>query len=152
MSTRSIIGKVNEDGTISAVYCHFDGYVSGVGATLAEHYQDAAKVEALIALGDLSRLGSEIGEAHDFNVPTYTLPGDHPMRGWTRAYGRDRGEEGTEAEVCADEAAFLAKADASANGYAYLFTPEGWRAYRGGTNYGGWKHEPLTELVTKNID
>jgi hypothetical protein len=152
MSTRSIIGKVNEDGTISAVYCHFDGYLQGVGTTLAEHYQDAAKVDALIALGDLSRLGNEIGEAHDFDTPTYNLPAGHPMRGWCRAYGRDRHEEGTEAEVCADVAAFLVKADASANGYAYLFTTEGWIVYRGGKYYGGWVNSPLAEALAANVE
>lgn len=38
MSTRSAIGQVinKEEGIIRAVYCHFDGYPSGVGQTLLE--------------------------------------------------------------------------------------------------------------------
>jgi hypothetical protein len=40
MSTRSFIGKVQEDGSVRYVYCHHDGYPSHVGAILAKHYVD----------------------------------------------------------------------------------------------------------------
>lgn len=60
MATRSNIGIQQTDGTIKAIYCHWDGYPSGVGATLAEHYTDLAKVEALIELGDFSSLMPEL--------------------------------------------------------------------------------------------
>ena len=34
MSTRSRVGIKNEDGTITSVYVHHDGYPSGVGDVL----------------------------------------------------------------------------------------------------------------------
>ena len=33
MSTRSNIGIINADGSVTAIYCHNDGYPSGVGKT-----------------------------------------------------------------------------------------------------------------------
>ena len=86
MSTRSSIGVKLPNGNIKAIYCHFDGYPSGVGQTLTEHYTTEEKINALMELGDLSVLGPEIGEKQDFN--------DHANhnRDWCLAYGRDRGE------------------------------------------------------------
>lgn len=57
MSTRSRIGAMNPDGTITSVYCHNDGYVSGVGEILSEHYGNPVDVYRLLTLGDLSVLG-----------------------------------------------------------------------------------------------
>lgn len=57
MSTRSRIGIMNEDGTITSVYCHNDGYVNGVGAILQEYYMNPVDVYRLLILGDLSILG-----------------------------------------------------------------------------------------------
>ena len=87
MATRSLIGKQNQDGSISYIYCHYDGYPSNNGVILQEHYTTPFKVDQLLALGDLSILGTEVGEQHDFNNRT---------RGWCLAYGRDRGESSTE--------------------------------------------------------
>ena len=56
MSTRCLIGYVKEDGTIESIYCHYDGYLEGVGKTLKEHYRDLETIKKLIALGDLSSL------------------------------------------------------------------------------------------------
>ncbi len=38
MATRSRIGVMLDDGSVKQVYCHFDGYVEGVGLTLIENY------------------------------------------------------------------------------------------------------------------
>ena len=60
MSTRCRIGIENKDGTITSIYCHHDGYISGgVGEMLAIHYTDEAKVRKLMELGDISSLGTE---------------------------------------------------------------------------------------------
>jgi len=34
MATRSRIAIENQDGTVTSIYCHFDGYLSGVGKLL----------------------------------------------------------------------------------------------------------------------
>jgi len=56
MATRSRIAIENENGTVTSIYCYFDGYLRGVGKTLFEHY-DREKTEKLIELGDISVLG-----------------------------------------------------------------------------------------------
>lgn len=73
MSTRSYIGIENKDGTIEYVYCHYDGYLSGVGSTLLENYIAEEEVRELIGGGDLSQLGGGVKQS------TY--------------YARDRGED-----------------------------------------------------------
>lgn len=59
MGTPCMIGKRNQDGTITAIYCNFDGYPTGVGLTLAAHYTDPMKVDRLLELGDIWSLGNE---------------------------------------------------------------------------------------------
>ncbi len=72
MATRSRIAIENQDGTVTSIYCHFDGYLEGVGKKLFNHY-DREKTEKLMELGDISVLGES------------TLD--------TIAYCRDRGED-----------------------------------------------------------
>jgi len=89
MATRSHIGVRNLDGTIDYIYCHFDGYPAHNGKILTDHYADMDKVNALMKLGDLSILGSEIGGQQDFDDRS-----TH-NRDWCLAYGRDRNEPNT---------------------------------------------------------
>lgn len=112
MSTRSMIGRLNADGTITGIYCHSDGYLSHVGRILAEHYTDAAKVDALMSLGDLSVLDKEIGEAHSFSARP---------EGQCNAYGRDRGERNVDARTFETMRAFADDYE-----YAYLFVDGAW--------------------------
>lgn len=58
MGTRCAIGRLNPDGSVSAVYCARDGGPRHVGRVLEEHYADEAAVDALLALGPLNSLGS----------------------------------------------------------------------------------------------
>jgi hypothetical protein len=88
MATRSTIAMRTPEGTIRSIYCHWDGYPDGVGATLNVHYTDPIKTAELISLGDLSSLHEEIGTYNDFGNPT---------EGICLFYGRDRGETGVDA-------------------------------------------------------
>ena len=85
MATRSRIAIENEDGTVTSIYCHWDGYVDHNGMILQEHYNERSKVETLIALGDISYLDANIEPTgkHTFNDPEESV---------TVAYHRDRGE------------------------------------------------------------
>ena len=56
MGTRSAIGVVEPNGTIRAVYCHWDGYPEHHLPILQEHYNTAAKARKLIAPGSMSSL------------------------------------------------------------------------------------------------
>lgn len=117
MATHSRIGIVNGDGSITSIYCHWDGHVDENGATLLRHYTSEEKVRALLALGDLSSLGKELGEKHDFSADIYERPD------WCLAYGRDRGEEGVEAVTVDGLPLFTGLARESGAEYAYLFGP-----------------------------
>lgn len=121
MSTRSRIGIKNPDGTITSIYCHYDGYPSWTGAVLDECYNSEERARALIALGDISfldrKLEPEPGQAHTF---------DSPAEGVTIAYGRDRGEKDTEARTSKDERAYFALAEKSWSDYLYLYENGSW--------------------------
>ena len=56
MSTRSMIGMVEADDSVSAIYCNFDGYLSHNGDLLDKHYDSDVKVAELLAGGDLTTL------------------------------------------------------------------------------------------------
>ena len=60
MSTRAMIGMRMPDGGVRAVYCHHDGYPTGVGAILGGWYKTPEQVESLLTLGDLSALGTNL--------------------------------------------------------------------------------------------
>lgn len=124
MGTRSRIAAKNADGTFTSIYCHWDGYPAGVGDTLASNYKDEAKVRQLLALGNISSLGEEIGEKHDFD--------DLSNRNWTTAYGRDRGEEDQQGEVCNGIGALNKLTRDSGGEYLYVFDGGKWFVAAGG--------------------
>jgi hypothetical protein len=62
MSTRSTIALEFADGTVQQIYCHFDGYLSGVGAELVSDYSDPFALRDLIDEGDTSTIGSPYTE------------------------------------------------------------------------------------------
>jgi len=97
MGTRSRIGVMHGD-KLKSVYCHWDGYLSNNGKILQNHY-DSAKANHLVSLGDLSSLGTTIGEKHDFDTRTVCCT----------FYGRDRKETGVDFTVDQSYAEFLSK-------------------------------------------
>ena len=56
MATRSAIGYRKLDGSVRAVYCHWDGYPQHQLPILEEHYNGIRKVQALIRPGSMSSL------------------------------------------------------------------------------------------------
>ena len=57
MATRSTIGIQNGDNSIDLIYCHWDGYLNGVGKILKESYNTEDKIRELIGFGNISSLG-----------------------------------------------------------------------------------------------
>lgn len=49
MSTNSMIGIKKANGLVDGVYCHWDGYVEGVGEYLNIFYRDIEQIRALIS-------------------------------------------------------------------------------------------------------
>jgi hypothetical protein len=123
MATRSRIGIENEDGTVSSVYCHWDGYPSNNGKILVENYSDRENVEALISLGSISSLRKNIvntSGTHSFESPQEDV---------TIAYHRDRGEDLQEARI--DES-IEAYAKSDYEEYGYVFTRDNeWKVVDG---------------------
>lgn len=126
MGTRSRIGVMHGD-KCKSIYVHWDGYLSGVGKTLLEHY-DSAKANHLVALGDISSLDRNVeipeGVEHTF---------DNPVKGITSFYGRDRGETGCEFAVDHTFEDFMKRVDGCGAEYYYIMRDGVWYV---GDNYG----------------
>jgi len=86
MATRSLIGIVNEDKTITAIYCHFDSYINHTGKILFEYYKDRSKITQLMKLGDISFLEKNLYPTTDLH--DYV----NPEKNVVVAYSRDRNE------------------------------------------------------------
>jgi hypothetical protein len=70
MGTSSMIGYVQEDGSVITTYCHFDGYVDGVGRELAESFSTPEKAKSVASIGYLSGLQADLELAIDDAVHT----------------------------------------------------------------------------------
>lgn len=117
MATRSCIG-IKHGTVIKSIYAHWDGYLDCNGRILDEHYQNSTKVNKLISMGDVSSLGSEIGEEHEFDA--------RPNDNWCTFYGRDRGEKGAEFKTFQTEDEFVEHYAGMAAEYYYLYDNGVW--------------------------
>jgi len=121
MSTRSNIGIVYGDGSVKAIYCHFDGYPAYVGRILLEHYNVVERIEELIDGGDLSSIGEKISTdiPHSFN---------YPVEGVCVYYKRDHGEKNVDAYLYRT----IRDYENVDNGcdYQYLFTDGKWQYHK----------------------
>ena len=142
MATRSRIAVANPGGTFTSIYCHWDGYPSGVGATLRDHYTDAAKTHRLLALGNLSVLDREIGEKHDF---------EEAPEGETTAYARDRGDEGGRPDISQSFEALCELTRESGGEYLYVFKGGQWFCAKGGIAFFGQPASRAPEFL-ESID
>jgi hypothetical protein len=117
MSTRSRIALQNEDGSITSVYCHFDGYPSNNGVLLKENYKTVESVKELLKKGDMSSLGKYCTNPEDH---LYEKSSDD----FTVYYGRDRGESdcGPEESISLEDFNLID----SGQEYEYLFKEKKW--------------------------
>ena len=72
MATRSKIAIENQNGTVTSIYCHWDGGIESNGRMLIDNY-NTTSLNELVELGNISSLG--------------ITPDD------TIAFCRDRGED-----------------------------------------------------------
>lgn len=56
MSTRSFIGKLNQDNTVDYIYTHWDGYCACNGFLLLSYVNSEKEVNNLLSKGDMSSL------------------------------------------------------------------------------------------------
>ena len=126
MATRSTIALEYADGTVDCIYCHWDGYLKGVGATLLKHYMDPFKVRELMDLGDISSLGEVIGEQHPFaHYDTGMSLDEHEEKygHMTTAYGRDRAESSVQARCYYSYDDYVVSHQSEE--YDYILRPDG---------------------------
>ena len=118
MSTRALIGVVQEDQTIKSVYHHFDGYPEWLGAVLQDKYNTEYKANDLISGGDMSCCWTQsrwLDNGGQMEVPAYG-PQYYTGRGEElRITTTDNFEEFTELD-CDNE-------------YSYLFKDGKWHGY-----------------------
>lgn len=125
MSTQSRIGYVESDGTVKSVYVHWDGYPSGNGRILLDHYDTLERVIELVSLGSLSSLREKVfpeeGTEHTF---------DNPQEDVCVAYHRDRGEGWNSVCPRIDKSVddFM---ECGVGEYGYLFKDGRWYAVNG---------------------
>lgn len=56
MATSSTVAKLNDDGTVTQISIHWDGYTEGVGTELLNKYTTPESVDRLLAEGDHNEL------------------------------------------------------------------------------------------------
>ena len=144
MGTRSLIATKQENGKISSIYCHWDGYPEGVGAVLSKHYLNPDKVSQLMELGNLSSLGAEIGEKQDFNKR-------NSLEDWCLAYGRDRGETGQSCKEFSSVSSWMGHAFRSDAEFIYLFTNGEWSHWAVNGLPSEEKQETINAQTQQNI-
>ena len=140
MATRSAIGIKHGD-RIKAVYCHWDGYVEHVGLCLHTYYQSSVKVNNLISMGDISGIGADIGEKHEFGNRAEYLP-DGCARECT-FYTRDRSEDAP-FKSFGSEAEFVDHYEGCSSEYFYLYDHGVWYYCKHNTAF-----KPLHEAFIK---
>ena len=152
MGTRSTIGVLNTDGSVTAVYCHWDGYPEHNGKILMENYTTEEKVRELIGFGSISSLGAKIGEQHPFSkfelkqeAPDFdelmAMYAKSESEGWTTFYGRDRGESDVRANTYDNVEQFVSEFGEE---YNYLFINGTWFVNDHGATLGD---TPVMDMV-----
>lgn len=139
MSARPLIA-IKTDKGYKAIYNHFDG--DSLYDILTENYTDENKVKALITLGDISFLGKETSPAPITQERSFNALHSDYFRGLSKeeqkkeqaeyyhhtlAYGRDRGETGTEARTVKSLRELIKEEE-----YTYVFNDDEWDEYEDG--------------------
>ena len=70
MSTNSVVAYLREDGSIVSSYIHYDGYETGVGMTLLEHYNSDELAERVSSAGYFSSLSEDMSKSLGESVHT----------------------------------------------------------------------------------
>ncbi len=117
MATRSTISVQHKDGSISSIYCHWNGCPSHHAPILLENYDTLELAQQLVSHGNLSVLEESI-------EPTGPHTFDNPESGVCIYYGRDRGESNIKPSVYATKEIF--KLTYNKEEYNYLWTNDDW--------------------------
>ena len=108
MATRSFIGKLNKDDSITGIFCYWDGYPEHAGRILIDNYLTEQQVDQLLALGDLSSIAPTLVECESYS---------------------SRGEKGVEAKSYKDLQAFYEAGKSVWAEYYYVFNYDFWACW-----------------------
>ena len=108
MATRSFIGKLNKDDSITGIFCYWDGYPEHAGRILIDNYLTEQQVDQLLALGDLSSIAPTLAECESYS---------------------SRGEKGVEAKSYKDLQAFHEAGKSVWAEYYYVFNYDFWACW-----------------------
>lgn len=124
MSTRCMIfkkkrswGGTQKTGYLG-IYCNWSGYPEYVGYMLKRYYKTDEKIDRLISLGDISTLGREIGQKHDFTEKS---------RKYVTAYHRDRDDLWSRVKPTFVETVEETKGVCESCKYIYIYENSKWR-------------------------
>jgi hypothetical protein len=128
MGTRALIGLETADGKVTAVYCH---HGSALLDDLRTFYEERSRVEQLIQLGCLSRVGKYITQPEGYPKPNIYYENDREQQEMTFAYCRDEGESFIEPLQYESQDTFKEGCPVLDAEYAYLFTKnDKWRCWK----------------------
>ena len=119
MATRSTIAVQHSNGSISQIYCHWDGYISNNGRLLNDHYNNLEIIEELVSGGSLSSLSERIKPIGDHCF-------DYQEDGTCVYYGRDRGDDELDISPNTFKSVEHYLADSREQDFNYLFKNGEW--------------------------
>ena len=141
MATRSAIALQLPDGSLRAVYCHWDGYPSHHLPILTGHYATAKAAAALIKPGSISCLRTrQLWESGSALRDTAGEVLTDSEGFWRHAldrepqplYHHERGEKDCGPHTFSDADQLAAWADGSGCEHVYVYVPRK-----------GWQHSPI---------
>jgi hypothetical protein len=114
MSTNALVSVKHTDGTIKAVYVHWDG--DSLLPILCTYYNTPELAEELVSLGNISSLGERI---HPIGIHSF----NERESGTTTFYHRDRGDNFNQ-NIYNDMNVLMN--ESSSFNYIYYFTGINW--------------------------
>lgn len=117
--------NVPKDAKFMRIYHHWDGYVTGVGKTLIEHYKDYDTILNLLAMGDMSTINETITSYQGWrneDTPPQFFGDKMKVSRWSTT----KEKWVTRTEKITDKNGNLDSKKAICEEYAYLFDGKKW--------------------------
>lgn len=108
--TRALIGKERENNEVEYVYCHYDGYLDGVGAILKNYNLDS--LDEILKCGDMSSLHSVVGDCNFYK----------DIKEYGSSFYRNRDEYGIDSKIVGLDGYKDSSATPYSTSYRYLYT------------------------------
>lgn len=122
MGTKSYIGKLNYDGTVSYIYCHYDGAPAHQMPILEVAYNSEDVIDHLLLLKDISHLSYSTAK------PPVSHTESSPADGFCLAYERDCGETGLSIHRAYSKESYIRMGQKDVD-FTYLYVDGHWVYY-----------------------